>query len=165
MNGMNSHKRVLKDYLPLELRKLLDLPGVDWSGGSLGQSPLYSRPTPKLRPGSTVCGLLVDWIQKLEAISKPAEQLEILQMLSKLQLHFPNPLISQQQMMLILQDYLVDLAEYPTDIIEQAILDYRRGDNLYFPKVGQLLKIAEKYLFQRQTKLKRLRKIQEVSGK
>ena len=85
-------------------------------------------------------------------------------MLSKLQLHFPNPLISQQQMMLILQDYLVDLAEYPTDIIEQAILDYRRGDNLYFPKVGQLLKIAEKYLFQRQTKLKRLRKIQEVSG-
>lgn len=65
----------------------------------------------------------------------------------------------------MLKDYLIDLAEYPRDILETACVTYRKNtENLFFPKIGQLIKIMDQIWYLRKAKLAKLKKLLEVSN-
>jgi hypothetical protein len=131
----------------------------------LGKSTLYSAPIPIINKDSKIYSLLLVGIRQLEISLKPANTREILTLLAKLRLHFASSVMSEEEVAILLEDYLTDLAPYPADIIEQACIEYRKdGKNLFFPKIGQLLTLMDKYWYPRKFKLKKLNKLLELSN-
>lgn len=88
----------------------------------------------------------------------PAEPIEILQAIAKLRLHFPTSHLKDSELKALLSDYLQDMSSYPIDLIEKACVEYRRNhENLFFPKLGQLLKLMDDHWYKRLSKLKKLK--------
>ena len=95
----------------------------------------------------------------------PANELQIMPMLAMLRLHFPMSNLSTESADLLMRDYLNDLSPYPPDIIKEACLEYRHnGQNLHFPKIGQLLELVKKRWYQRKYKLQKLKKLLGASN-
>jgi hypothetical protein len=132
----------------------------------LGKSTLYSLPIPMIKKDSKIYPLLFVGIRQLEIALEPASPREILALLAKLRLHFASSVMSEEEVALLLEDYLTDLAPYPSDLIEQACIEYRKDEkNLFFPKISQLLSLMNKHWYPRKFKLKKLKKLLELSNK
>lgn len=100
---------------------------------------------PIIPQNSLLYSQLIEAIQTLETLLIPANDLQIAPHLAMLRLHFPIADLSEEAICKLMKDYLADLSGYPADIIELACVEYRRnGQNLYFPKVGQLLELIKK---------------------
>ncbi len=107
---------------------------------------------------------LIEAIKTMEKLLEPATSTQIIRNLAKLRLHFPTANISEAEAAILMQDYIVDIAAYPVDIIERVCVDYRRdSDSDYFPKVGKLLSRMNKYWFMRKWQLEKLKKLLFVS--
>lgn len=159
-----STQPALRDSLPEELERLLSSNNIDWTGNLLGISTLISMPVPVVAKGSKNYFLLLTAVNQLQRALKPATPREILYSLARLRLHYANHTMGEDELAVLLEDYMSDLSLYPQDILEQACLEYRRdGNNLFFPKVGQLILLADKYLRPRKLKLDRIKKLLEVS--
>ena len=101
----------------------------------------------------------------MKELLKPAKSKEIMSSLSRLNLHFPITYLEDDEVDVLMNDFLSDMSEYPIDIIEKACADYRKDpNNLYFPKIGRLLGIIKKYWYMRKWKLERLEKLLSVSN-
>ena len=156
---------VLSDSLPEELERLLRIPNIDWTGHMVGNSTMHSKPVPVLDKNSKSYVLLLIAIRKLEISLYPARPRDILQLLAKLRLHYASSHMSEKELSLLLEDYLNDLAIYPRDILEQACIAYRKSsENLFFPKISQLIKFMNELWYPRKAKLNKLRKLLEVSN-
>jgi hypothetical protein len=100
----------------------------------------------------------------MERSLKPASSIQVLKNLANLRLHFPINDITEQESSLLMRDYLTDMSVYPDDIIYQACVEYRRDvESQYFPKIGKLLNIMNKYWYDRKWKLEKLKKLLSVS--
>ncbi len=93
---------------------------------------------------------------------QPAPSEEILTRLAQLSLHFWHPDRPKGQARALVRDYVEDLAEYPIDILEEGIRQYRRRGK-WFPKVAELREIMETMLEARRFDLLRLRKLNEIA--
>lgn len=139
--------------------------GIDWSGNLLGRTTAYSMEVPVIDKKTKEYALLALAIRQIEIALKPATPREIVMMLSKLRLHFLGAVMTEEESAILLDDYVKDLSTYPSDIIEQACIIYRRSpDSLFFPKIGQLLEYANDLWYPRKAKLMKLKKLQEVSN-
>jgi len=88
----------------------------------------------------------------------PADSEEILGLLARLRIHFPTHRMRENELEVLISDYLADMSSYPPDIIEKACAEYRRdSENMFFPKLGQLLKLMDKHWYKRLSQLKKLR--------
>ena len=113
-----------------------------------------------------ICKQLVDAIAHLESILAQASLGEIGQELARLRLHFPMTGLSEEQVGILMADYLEDMAVYPIDIIKKACASYRRkNDSQFFPKIAQLLKLMNEDWYERKYKLKKLKTLLEKSHK
>lgn len=100
----------------------------------------------------------------IEHLLQPASTVQIMKRLARLRLHFPTSNMSEQELAMLLQDYIAGMAVYPVDIIEMASLEYLRSkESLYFPKLGQLISLMNKYWYQRKWDFERLKKLRAVS--
>lgn len=143
---------------------MLCVPGIDWSGHMIGKSTIYNKSIPVLDKSSEIYALLPSAIKKVEASLYPSTSKEILQLLAQLRLHYASSHMSEQQLTVLLNDYLDDLAVYPKDLIEQACIDYRKSsDCTFFPKISQLIKLIEGRWYQRKAKLHKLKRLQAVN--
>lgn len=160
-----SAQPVLRDSLPVELERLLNSKSIDWTGHLLGISTIVSVPVPVVAKGSKDYFLLLTAANQIQRALKPATPREILYSLARLRLHYANNTMGEDELAILLEDYMSDLSLYPLDILDQACLEYRRdGNSLFFPKVGQLILLADKYLRPRKLKLERIKKLLEVSN-
>ncbi len=131
----------------------------------LGISRTVNRQVPIIQKKSKEYGMLIIALRQIEISLKPAKPEEILGLLARLKLHYTTNYISAEEFKYLLKDYLTDLAEYQKDIIEIACVSYRKStDNLFFPKIGQLIKIMNEYWYPRKAKLTKLKKLLEVSN-
>ncbi len=96
----------------------------------------------------------------LEARSRPPADAEVVIALTRLANHFPRERDPAQWRML-LDDYLRDLEGFSAGDIEQATVDHRRTKR-FFPKISELLELAEKHRCDREFFLKRVRQLLEV---
>ncbi len=92
---------------------------------------------------------------------QPAPSKEILTRLAQLSVHFWHPDRPKGQARALLRDYVEDLAEYPVDLLEEGIRQYRRRGK-WFPKVSELREIMEPMLEARRLDLLRLRGLNEI---
>jgi hypothetical protein len=107
---------------------------------------------------------LIEAIEIMEDSLKPASTIQILKNLANLRLHFPTSDVAEQEASVLMRDYLTDMATYPADIIHRACIEYRRDvESQYFPKIGKLLNIMNKYWYDRRWKLEKLKKLLSVS--
>ena len=60
-------------------------------------------------------------------------------LLGRLRLHYGMPVMDQGQWRLFWQDYASDLGHLPFDVLEQAVNAWRRSEEKYFPKPGEIL--------------------------
>ena len=108
-----------------------------------------------------VAGQLPALIAEHERHLQPAPSEEILTRLAQLSLHFWHPDRPKGHTQALLRDYIEDLAEYPADILEEGIRQYRRRGK-WFPKIAELREIMEPMLEARRNDLWRLRKLNEI---
>ena len=108
-----------------------------------------------------VAGQLPTLIADHERHLHPAPSEEILTRLAQLSLHFWHPDRPKGHTQALLRDYIEDLAEYPADILEEGIRQYRRRGK-WFPKIAELREIMEPMLEARRNDLWRLRKLNEI---
>ena len=80
--------------------------------------------------------------------------------LARLANHFRNERNAAEWQMLF-EDYLSDLKEFSAADIEQAVIDHRRAKP-FFPKIAELVELAETHKTLREFGLKRVRKLLEV---
>lgn len=97
----------------------------------------------------------------VEASLRPASQTEIVTMLTRLLAHFPLGDRSAAQVKILLADYASDLAELPADILNTTAERYRR-DGKFWPKVAELIDIAEPMLARRQAMRWRLQRLAAI---
>lgn len=144
----------------------MSLEGIDWTGMAIGKSDRISGAVPVIpKKSSTYGNLLID-IRKLEIAMRPAKEEEIMILLARLRLHYSAGYTTAEEFKHLLKEYISDLAGYPRDLIEMACTEYRRNtDNLFFPKIGQLIKIINEPWFKRKGRLTRLKKLLEVSNR
>ena len=157
---------VLSDSLQPELESLLSTKGIDWTGMMLGMSTDVSMPVPLITRKSRMYGLILIAIRDLEMSLRPARPREIIELLGQLRLHYAIASMREEELAVLLKDYVKDLAPYPKDILEQACIEYRKkGANIFFPKIGLLIDYMDLYWYPRKGKLRRLKKLLEVSNK
>jgi hypothetical protein len=138
---------------------------VDWTGKSLGRSEHYSRGIPVIKKDSEFYKNILKSIKTVEALLLPANPRQILTSLAKLRLHYATAQMTEAENRLMIHDYINDLSTYPIDIIEQSCVDYRRdAQNQFYPKIGQLIKIANQYFCMRKWKIQKLKALIEVSN-
>lgn len=138
---------------------------MDWTGRALGKSERYSRGIPIIRKDSEFYKKVLKAISTLEQLLLPSEPKQILTSLAKLRLHYATAQMTEAENRLMIHDYINDLSIYPIDIIEQSCVDYRRdAQNQFYPKIGQLIKIANQYFYMRKWKLQKLKALIEVSN-
>ncbi len=95
----------------------------------------------------------------------PAEPRAILVELAKLRLHYSHLNLTQNELEILLDDYVNDLMPYPIDLIQAACIKYRReGKNLFFPKIGQLLQLIIDPCHKRKWQLDKVKKLLSVSN-
>ena len=92
---------------------------------------------------------------------QPAPFEEIVTRLAQLSLHFWHPDRPKGHTQALVRDYAEDLAEYPADILEEGIRQYRRRGK-WFPKIAELREIMEPMLEARRNDLRRLQKLIEI---
>ena len=109
-----------------------------------------------------VAGQLPTLIADHERHLHPAPSEEILTRLAQLSLHFWHPDRPKGHTQALLRDYIEDLAEYPADILEEGIRQYRRRGK-WFPKIAELREIMEPMLEARRLDLLRLRELNEIA--
>jgi hypothetical protein len=120
---------------------------------------------PVISKDSILYSQLIEAIEMIEGLLIPADDTKIIPLLAKLRLHFNLSHLSDNEIIVLMDDYLEDLSIYPFDLIEQACLEYRRDKNsLFFPKVGQLLGLIKGKWYARKYKLQKLKKLLEVSN-
>ena len=156
----------LKDFLQPELKSLLDMKGVDWTGRLLGQHPFIGSSVPIIKRKTREYALLIIAIHDFESALRPTHPKTIVKILAQLRLHYAHSELGEDALMVLLDDYVQDLKLYPADLIEQACIDYRKSpdDSRFFPVSGQLIKYIEPQWFARKTKLMKLKKLLEVSN-
>src|SRR3954470_7671756 len=118
-----SKQLVLRDSLPEELEHLLRSHNIDWTGSLLGKCVAISAPVPVIVKGSSDYYALITAINQVEKALRPASPKEILYALAKLRLHYATSNMNEQELALLLEDYLNDLSPYPRDILEQACIE------------------------------------------
>lgn len=109
-----------------------------------------------------VAGQLPALIAEHERHLQPAPFEEIATRIAQLSVHFWHPDRPKGQARALVRDYIEDLAEYPADILEEGIRQYRRRGK-WFPKIAELREIMEPMLEARRLDLLRLRKLNEIA--
>ena len=141
--------------------------GVDWSGKLLGQHPFIGSAVPIIKRKSREYALLIIAIREFEIALKPVNPKIIVRILAQLRLHYAHSELSEEALMVLLDDYVQDLNQYPADLIEQACIDYRKSpdESRFFPVSGQLIKYIEPLWWRRKNILSKLKKLLEVTNK
>lgn len=73
----------------------------------------------------------------------PAKPDLIQNALAALMLHYPVRTMDEKQRQSVLADWIMDLGEFPADVVHAVILSWRRGSNSYAPTPGHLLELGE----------------------
>lgn len=150
--------------LPEELEQLINYPKIDWSGKLIDKYDHLFKPVPIIAKTSETYPLLIKAIETLEHLLAPAQPQQIIEILGKLWRHCLTKNRSEDEIILLIKDFIADLSCYPEDLIEQACNEYRRdGKNIFFPTIGMLLSLIDVHFHQRISKLTKLKKILEVS--
>jgi hypothetical protein len=148
--------------LPVGLERLLSLKTIDWYESM--KYGIFLQDISAVPKGSKEYLTIMTYIRQIEIALKPAKPRKILSALARLRLHYATSHMSEQELALMLEDYINDLAEYPKDILENACIEYRKdGRNLFFPKVGQLIALVKQPWQLRKEKLHKLKKLVEAS--
>lgn len=108
-----------------------------------------------------VAGRLPTLIADYERQLRPTPFEEVVTRLAQLSLHFWHPDRPKGHTQALLRDYAEDLAEYPADIFEEGIRQYRRKGEWY-PKISQLREIMEPMVEARRSDYRRLQKLTEI---
>lgn len=163
MNDLTKQEQrtqALINSLPQEIEQLLNMKGIDWTGKLMGVSPTYLQAIPVVIKGSRTYQQLIEAIRMMEVMLQPASSMQIMQSLANLRLHFPLGYMTEAQLALLMRDYIANLAIYPIDIIEQACIDYKRAaDSEYFPKLGKIIALINKYWYLRKWELEKSKKL------
>lgn len=98
----------------------------------------------------------------------PAEPMEIMGLLTKLRLNKPFEKLAEEELSVLLEDYLEDLGEFPADLIAEACRQYRRSnhpDHKFFPRVCQLREITVALFCERKAVLRKLEVLRQRAEK
>ena len=89
---------------------------------------------------------------------QPATSQGIINLLTRLSLHYPINGLEKSQFQTLMADFVEDLKPIsPIDLIKDACTAYRRnGKHLYFPKIGQLLEMIAEPWKQRNWQYKKI---------
>lgn len=102
---------------------------------------------------------------RLQLLATPAQTTDIAAMLGKLILHYSTgkDTVGLQH---VVGDYIDDLCEYPSSVIDDACRTYRRNpESRFFPKIGELRALCDvefRPLMKRISLIDRL--IREIEG-
>lgn len=88
----------------------------------------------------------------------PAHPAEIVIMLTRLSVHFWQPDRPVEHVQSLIEDYVQDLAHLPSDVLQTAVATWRRTGQ-WWPKVSELLALAEPMLKERREDLRTCRQI------
>ena len=132
----------------------------------IGMNQYLCHSIPIITKDSALYDQLIEAVNIIESLLIPARISQILPILVKLRIHFPITILSGDEISILMRDYLTNLSSYPLDIIEQTGDEYiSDGKNNHFPKIGQLLEVIKVKWCLRKYKLKKLKKLLEVSNK
>lgn len=81
-------------------------------------------------------------IGRIQLWLTPCPSDRILTLLSRLRLHCPMRDMSEDHARLVIEDYLADLATVPADLLETAVVTWRRRQK-WFPSIAELLAACE----------------------
>jgi hypothetical protein len=91
---------------------------------------------------------------------KPSRRDEVMALLGKLILHFPQTNMGDNQLLVLFEDYLNDLKEFPAFAIAEACKEYRLSpENRFFPSVGWLVSRSKDATYPLRHKLGTIQKI------
>src|SRR5215472_7225502 len=93
----------------------------------------------------------------LEARSRVVTRTDIIMPLTRLANHFRNER-SVAEWQMLFEDYCLDLGEFSVGDIQQAIIDHRRTKP-FFPKISELVELAQGHKSEREFSLKRVRQL------
>ena len=114
-------------YLTPALSSLLDSTVYNWIGVENQWGIHYSKPIPVISKTSAIYAQLVEAKVKLEEVMQPATSQEIINLLTRLSLHYPINGLEKSQFQTLIADFIEDLSPYPTDLIRDACRAYRRN--------------------------------------
>ena len=101
--------------------------------------------------------------ERLRSLLIPATRAEVMTCLGKLILHYPQTNMEENQLRLLFEDYLDDLAEFPAHAIGAAGKAYRHNpENRFFPGVGALPAKVREVVYPLRQKLGIIEKILEA---
>lgn len=79
----------------------------------------------------------------LRCALRPASKMQIAGHIEALSCFHPRPARNDAEAAMWVNGWLADLAHIPDDVLDAACVTWRRNDNAFMPKPGQLLAIAE----------------------
>lgn len=91
----------------------------------------------------------------LRASLTPAKPAEVAQLIEELMIMHPATGKTEADNRVMARAWLTDLAEYPADAIEAACVQWRRNDNPFMPKPGQLMALIDPIVNHRKRLLRR----------
>lgn len=134
---------------------------------NLLEVPAFRNPARKIRDGvnqEAEIDMVKASILKLEDTLKPAESMQLKEVLGRLALHKGIGNYSEGQAVALINDYVRLLADCPYDLLCKACDECILDPNMqYFPQVGRIRDKIAKEITLRQLYLGRLRKILEIS--
>jgi hypothetical protein len=132
----------------------------------IGKTIKYNNPIPVIDKSSSIYFELQSSIKNIENLLIEAHPKQILIEIAKLRLHYYSGKLSAKEEESLLDDYVNDLAKYPIDLIRIACVKYRQNaNNLFFPKIGQLIELISDPWYDRKWQLTKMQKLLELSIK
>jgi hypothetical protein len=107
-----------------------------------------------------VRGVLLAEAARCAELLKPARRDEVMALLGKLILHYPQMNMGDNQLQVLFEDYLDDLVEFPSSAIAAACKEYRLNpENRFFPSIGWLVSRSKDSTYPLRHRLKIIERI------